>query len=158
MQKRLFEVICHSCNRTWTIQRDSVVHAQIEKQLKRSILQRQYFTCQCRHCGSCIPFYFPFVYIDTKQKVLITLQIDPQKLGRLSHYEHYMQTSVENEQSLIQEILISDYDLDIQKINQVKQSLQHRYLNMYVDSIENDYVWFSSDEQSFGIAIQSIKK
>ena len=159
----MYEIDCAHCQSKWMVKAETIVNATIEYSLKQSILDESFFKRKCKNCGNTIYFYYSFLYCDTKNKVLVALKIKEdskwiEQLKMNSHYKDFELYEIEDGVQLKELILVSDYNLDYNRILECKKKLQHQYTNMYVDAVDECYVWMVCNETFFGIEIRHVNK
>lgn len=162
MNARLYELTCQSCQSKWMVKVESIVNANIEKNLKNSILDSSYFHRKCSCCGNIISFYYPFLYCDIKHKALIVLLTREdekwvQQLKNIEHYKDFTLYEVDNETELKEYIILTDHEIDIHRFLELKQKLSKTYTNITIDMIDDDYVWLHSTESNFGVELKYVK-
>ncbi|NCC54522.1 MAG: hypothetical protein EOM11_03435 [Erysipelotrichia bacterium] len=156
MKSKMYEIQCSKCESIWAIKCESVVHAENEKSLKKLILEEAFFTRKCSKCGELMTFYYPFLYCDLKRKFLIALIVDEEtswikELDELEIYHHFHKRIVYNEKQLKEKILIYEFGLLDEGIEQIKERLKNKYEQVYFESADDDLLWFESEKGPIGV-------
>lgn len=148
MKQILLQLKCPHCFHVNLKVAESIVNPNIESNLKKQILNDEFFSIKCR-CGTEINFLYPCVYVDKKQHLILFM-----KEKEILHDDTCIQRLVHNAEQFKEEIRINDAHLDDRVIARIKHQIQVKSNKKHICFLDSDieYIWFECDGQISGVA------
>lgn len=147
MKQVLLQLKCPHCFHVNLKVAETIVNPNIESNLKKQILNDEFFSIKCR-CGTEINFLYPCVYVDKKQHLILFM-----KETSILHDDNCIQRLVHNAEEFKEEIRINDAKLDDRVIAKIKRQIQVKSNKAHIYFIDRDadYLWFECDGQISGV-------
>lgn len=147
MKQILLQLKCPHCFHVNLKVAETIVNPNIESNLKKQILNDEFFSIRCR-CGTEINFLYPCVYVDKKQHLILFM-----KEKEILHDDTCIQRLVHNAEQFKEEIRINDAHLDDRVIARIKHQIKMKSNKKHLHFIDSDaeYLWFDCDGQVSGV-------
>ncbi|MEG0313644.1 MAG: CpXC domain-containing protein [Erysipelotrichaceae bacterium] len=151
MQKELLHIMCPICFHHMYIPKDKIILASIEKDIKTSISNDEYFKQKCDKCGHYVKFLYPFIYFDANKSFELFLSYDEVILD--VNKEAKNKRIVKSIEELNEKIRIFEADLDDRRIELLKYRLCKQLgsdtvaIQVEFISYDKDYIVFRIDDE-----------
>lgn len=148
MKQVLLQLKCPHCFHVNLKVAETIVNPNIESDLKRQILNDEFFTLRCR-CNTPIHFLYPCVYVDKKQHLILFM-----KEAEVLHDDRCIQRLVHDAEQFKEMIRIADAHLDDRAVFQIKRRLlsKNEKQLLYFLDCDGEYLWFTCEGQISGVA------
>lgn len=151
MRQVLYQLKCPQCSHVNLKVAETIINPNIEANLKRQILNDEFFMVQCR-CGYKINFLYPCIYVDKKQHLILFM-----KEAEALHEERCIQRLVHDAEQFKEVIRIVDACLDDRAIAIIKHQLMVRNGLRQCYFLDCD-LWFICDGKMSGIKQKNYDK
>ena len=74
MKKIFVQLICRHCLYRTHKESETLILPDIEKDIKKALLEETYFTARCPQCGHIIEFLHPCLYVDKKHNYMLYIK------------------------------------------------------------------------------------
>lgn len=156
MKQVLVEITCHKCGWSGYHLSQMVIIPQLEPDLRKALLNQDYFKAHCMNCGTQIHFKHECIYQDKEHGFVLWMN---KKSDGIHHYEDHIKVRyVHDDREIKEKIKIFEDGLDDKIINQMKKQLQTKgYDELYYHDKQEDLLWFEYHQQYIAIPMKYYK-
>ncbi len=157
MKQILLQLKCPKCFHVNLKVAETIVNPNIEADLKRQILEDEFFQIRCR-CHEPINFIYPCVYVDKTHSLILYMK---ETVGEI-HDETCNRRLVHTASRFKEMIRIADARLDDRAVGEVRAYLCRRFAvkadQVYFLDRDHEYLWFMKANQPLAVPMSAYEK